>query len=173
MDKAKDAKSVLPLPGNARVHPAPPSGAPEQKLEKAEPAMVPIESHTTTDEGLRLCLPTRFGTLLSSMAVSVFMLLGLMAFCIAEDGFNLELQSDEWLVLLWRVLGWAFLFYVPVLWIACGSIRYFCVFGVSPWRWLSVDHRLPWTHRTAPFVRRLPPGDGAERGGSKPENGRL
>lgn len=86
------------------------------------------------------------------------MFVGLMAFSIAEDGFkDVELQH-LWLVLLLRVVGWACLFYVPVLWIACGSIRYFCLFGVGPCRWLSVDCRLPWTHRIAPFARRFRAG---------------
>lgn len=78
-----------------------------------------------------LCLPTKRGTLLAVLCASSFTFLGLLAFSFAELGFA-NLPNEDWSTLLLRLLGWEFMFYMPVMCLVQPILRNFVIFNLQP-----------------------------------------
>lgn len=78
-----------------------------------------------------LCLPTKRGTLLAVLCASSFTFLGLLAFSFAELGFA-NLPKEDWSTLLLRLLGWEFMFYIPVMCLVQPILRNFVVLNLQP-----------------------------------------
>ena len=83
----------------------------------------------------KLCLPTVRGTLLSSFLVSGLIFIGLVSLSISEVGaFG---QRWDWLILLLRFIGWLFLFYIPIHFVAMPFTRNFVLWSLRPGEKLS------------------------------------
>lgn len=81
--------------------------------------------------GARLCLPTVRGTVLSSLLSSTFIFIGLLALSAAEHGLHGFPRAD-WLTLVLRYLGWAFLFYIPIHIMSVPFLRNFLLWSLQP-----------------------------------------
>ncbi|CAK9037882.1 Uncharacterized protein SCF082_LOCUS22361 [Durusdinium trenchii] len=84
----------------------------------------------------RLCLPTPRHTFFSSLLMSCFIFIGLLALSAAEVGL-LGLPKWPWITLVLRVVGWAFLFYIPIHLIAVPFTRNFVLWALEPGESLS------------------------------------
>lgn len=83
-----------------------------------------------------LCLPTKRGTLLAVLCSSSFTFLGLLAFSFSELGFA-NLPKEDWSTLLLRLLGWGFIFYIPVMCMVQPTLRNFVIFDLQPQQTLA------------------------------------
>lgn len=78
----------------------------------------------------KLCLPTVRSTLLSALLVSGMIFIGLVALSASEVGiFG---QKMGWLTLLLRLVGWLFLFYIPIHFISMPFTRNFVLWSLQP-----------------------------------------
>lgn len=71
-----------------------------------------------------LCLPSFQGTLWSSVLLSSFTLVGLVSLG----------HTEGEMTLLWRLLGVAFLFYIPILWLSAPYVRNYVFWALPPSR---------------------------------------
>ena len=58
------------------------------------------------------------------------MFLGLLTLSVGELESQLNQLSRE--TLLWRWMGWTFLFYIPIMWTATPFIRNYAIWGLQP-----------------------------------------
>lgn len=80
---------------------------------------------------LELSLPTYRDTFLASSIGSMFLFAGLIAFSISEASLP-GVRKDWWFVLLFRMIGWVALYFIPVQLVGVGNLRGFCLWGVEP-----------------------------------------
>ncbi|CAL1125941.1 unnamed protein product [Cladocopium goreaui] len=116
-------------------HPEPPADEPEIMPKSPPPKgewMQTTGSLKSADfDATSLCLPTKRGTLLAVLCASSFTFLGLLAFSFAELGFA-NLPKEDWSTLLLRLLGWEFMFYIPVMCLVQPILRNFVVLNLQP-----------------------------------------
>lgn len=126
-------------PGDPR-HPEPPENEPEimprPPAPKGDWVRTSSSLNTSDFDETKLCLPTKRGTCLAVLCASSFTFLGLLAFSFAELGFA-NLPKEDWSTLLWRLLGWEFMFYIPVMCLVQPILRNFVVFGLQPQQTLA------------------------------------
>eukprot|EP00438_Fugacium_kawagutii_P012333 Skav221964 [mRNA] locus=scaffold195:841300:844675:- [translate_table: standard] len=108
---------------SAPVAPAAPDGA-----APPAPAEKPAE---LVRKKLELCMPNYRDTFVASVIGTLFMFGGLMALCISEAGIP-GLPKQHWLTLLFRMIGWVALYFLPVQVVGIGNLRGFCLYGVEP-----------------------------------------
>eukprot|EP00435_Cladocopium_sp_Y103_P051445 s882_g16.t1 len=97
----------------------------------APPAEKPAVLAEEVSAKLELSLPTYRDTFLASSIGSMFMFAGLMAFSISEASLP-GVPKDRWFVLLFRMIGWVALYFIPVHFVAIGNLRGFCFWGIEP-----------------------------------------
>eukprot|EP00438_Fugacium_kawagutii_P035537 Skav214493 [mRNA] locus=scaffold1011:123348:127941:- [translate_table: standard] len=122
---------------------------------------------------LQLCLPTYRDTFLASLIATLFLSAGLLSLSISETSWP-GLEKEHWIVLLFRTIAWAALYFVPVHVVAILNLRSFAYYGISPgnsclvcWRAgigpaiigevvedLGLSHR-PWISRGMVFVKAI------------------
>ncbi|CAE7880558.1 unnamed protein product [Symbiodinium microadriaticum] len=115
-----------PLTSSARISPTQPTGQPVS-LPVSEPA-----KHARHALGsVELCLPTPRYTLVASLISMVFMTAGLLIFAVSEQGLP-GISKSHGLAVVFRVLGWTVMYFVPVHQIAIANIRGFTLTGIRP-----------------------------------------
>lgn len=112
---------------DSRVHPAPPTDAPET-LPKPPPTpgdrvQTCGSLNTSNFDSTNLFLPTKSGTFLAVLSASCFTFLGLLAFSFAE----FEASG----AVLLRFLGWQLIIYIPTFSVQ-PVLRNFMFFGLQP-----------------------------------------
>jgi len=113
---------------SATVEPVPVENAPappEEKPAELEPAQEVRQAK------LRLCLPTYRDTFVASAVGSIFLFAGLTAWSISEASLP-GVTKHRWFVLLFRMLGWAAVYFIPVQYVSVGNLRGFCLYGAEP-----------------------------------------
>eukprot|EP00438_Fugacium_kawagutii_P002260 Skav227476 [mRNA] locus=scaffold2491:468274:469977:+ [translate_table: standard] len=98
-----------------------------------KPPGLQLATDTSVQGGvdLQLCLPTYRDTFLASSIATLFLFAGLFALSISETSWP-GLEKEHWSVLLFRILAWAALYYVPVQMVAILNLRSFAFYGISP-----------------------------------------
>lgn len=80
--------------------------------------------------------------MLASIMASLFMFLGLVALSLGE--LESQLNQRDLTVsnpLVWRWMGWTFLFYIPIMWTAAPLIRNYAIWGLQPCQNFSDAYR--------------------------------
>lgn len=93
-------------------------------------------------------------TILASIIASLFMFLGLLTLSLGE--LESQLNQRDLTVsnpLVWRWMGWTFLFYIPIMWTAAPFVRNYAVWGLQPCQSFSDAYRKG--HETSKWLRVL------------------